>query len=106
MNTFKVKPGEQVVRQCNKSCELIGTKGNRINVPIVTDTALYHRPWFILLAYTIRIMFTVFGLFTLGPWFWVLGGRIELLLLLLDLLLEVAFCIFMLQCPLGLLSWP
>lgn len=49
-------------------------------------------------------MFTVFGLFTLGPWFWVLGRRIELLLLLQELLLEVAFCIFMLQCPLGLLS--
>lgn len=49
-------------------------------------------------------MFTVFGLFTLGPWFRVLGRRIELLLLLQELLLEVAFCIFMLQCPLGLLS--
>lgn len=62
--------------------------------PVAADIALYHGPWRILFAYTVR---PAFG-FALGPWSWDLGGGIELLL-------EVAFCIFMLACPLGLLPW-
>lgn len=89
MDTFKMEPYRRV------SVESTWSSGiKERNVPVAADIALYHGPWRILFAYTVR---PVFG-FALGPWSWDLGGGIELLL-------EVAFCIFMLACPLGLLPW-